>query len=92
MILVAVRLGVIWLWVLLDRTGHGELGFLPLFLLCAVAFFPEGLLFDQWIKTPAALSGLVILTSFLLAVGWTLITRLGTPVEPDKAGVFSPHD
>ena len=91
-ILVAVRIGVIWLWVLLDRTGHADLGFLPLYLLCAVAFFPEGLFFDRWIKSPTALSGLVILTSFLLAVGWALITRSNTLIEPSESGVATPHD
>lgn len=92
MILVAVRLAVIWLWVLLDRTGHADLGFLPLFLICALAFFPEGLLLEHWIRTPTALSGLVTLTSFLVAAGWILITKSDTLIEPNEAGVATPHD
>lgn len=91
-ILVAVRLGVIWLWVLLDRAGHADLGFLPLFLICAVAFFPEGLLLDHWIGTPTALSGLVALTSFLVAAGWMLVTKSDTLTEPNEAGVAKSHD
>jgi hypothetical protein len=91
MILSAVRLGVIWLWVLLDRTGHGDLGFVPLFILCALIFFPEGLLLDYWIRTPTALSGLVILTSFLVAAGWAFISRSDMLIKSDDdAGVTAP--
>jgi hypothetical protein len=90
MILATVRLGVIWLWVLLDRTGHGDLGFVPLFILCALIFFPEGLLLDYWIRTPTALSGLVILTSFFVAAGWALITRSDMLIKSDDAGVTAP--
>jgi hypothetical protein len=87
LILVAVRLTVFWLLVLFDRTDHPGLSFLPLLLIIALIFFPDCLLLEVWVKNPAAVSAVVILTSFLFAVVWILITNI--PPEDAAAPRFA---
>ena len=74
LILLTVRLSVIWSIVILERIIHPGYGFLALFIPIALVFFPEGLLLDGWIKSPIALSGIVVLTSFPVAAFWLHIS------------------
>jgi hypothetical protein len=74
MILAAIRLGIYGLLVVLDRSFHPGVGFLPLLLIVGIIFFPDCMVLEGWLKTPVAFSGLMTLTSFLVAAIWILIT------------------
>ena len=71
----AIRLSVYWGLILLDRSLHLGLGFLPLIILLSFAFFPEGFLLNGRIAVPLipiTLSAIILVTSFLGVALWTL--------------------
>jgi hypothetical protein len=87
LILVVVRLTVFWLLVLFDRMDHPGLGFLPVLLIIAIIFFPDCFVLEVWVKSPTAVSAVVILTSFLVAAIWAVIT--GVRPEEDIVPPFA---
>lgn len=79
LIIVGIRLAVMSFWLFLDRTGHASLTLLPILIVCIFAVFPEGIIFEHWIRAhglPSSL-GVIVMTSFLLAA-WILLTESDT--------------
>jgi hypothetical protein len=76
LILTALRLSVFTLLVVVDRHVHPGIDFLPVLLFLAIVLFPDCLLLEVWVKSPARLTALVIVTSFMFAAGWVLFTDI----------------